>query len=585
MKSMSRYTPVILVLAFGMVLTIGDRALALSPSEVGKIAKQVTVAIKSTESEYGSGIIIQHRGNIYTVLTAAHVVKNSNAYSLTTPDGAIHQLQPSTVKKFPRQVDLAVAQFTSDRAYPIAKIGDSNLVTEGNPAFVSGFPAPTAAINIPVYLFRKGDVVANSSRPLQGGYAIIYSANTLPGMSGGGVFNDRGELIATHGRGDVAESYRPDTENPLVRFKTGNDLGIPVNTLRQFATQLAIDLGNSAPAVVVQNPAIKADDFILAAEGKSLQSDYRGALTDLNRAIAINSRSAEAYVSRSQVHFTLGNARSAQDDANRALQLKPNAAKAYSVRAQAKIGLSDLSGAKRDADRAIKLSPDLSSAYGIRGMARILSGEYQQQTIADFDRAIVLDPNSIDAYLLRSELLRYLGDFSGALADVDLVIRRKSKLTEAYGVRSLIKLAKNDLDGARADAEQSIKLNPNVATEAYSVLGKIALDRGNYRQAIDYANKAIKNGSYTVSAYEIRGAAYFKLGDGQQAVNNADRALKFNPQDYSAYIVRASGYALLKNKSAALSDLRMAAKIMRALNLNTNDYRTIQQAIKLLEAN
>lgn len=586
---MYRSTLAILGLAFSLVLTIGDRALALSPSEVGKIAKQVTVAIKSTESEYGSGVIIQRQGNTYTVLTAAHVIKNSSSgYNLTTPDGQIHQLQAAKVKKFPNQVDLAVTQFTSERAYPIAKIGDSNSVVEGNTAFVSGFPAPTAAINLSVYVFRKGDVVANSSRPLQGGYALIYSANTLPGMSGGGVFNDRGELIATHGRGDISESYRPDAENPSVRFKTGNDLGIPVNTFRQFATQLAIDLGNSTPAVAINknpNTAPKADDYILAAEGKGLQSNYRGALADLNSAIAINPRSAEAYISRAEVQVTLGNARAAKSDANRAIEIKPNAAKAYVARAMAKVALSDLTGAKSDANRAIQLAPELSAAYGIRGLIRVLSGDYRSVS-ADFDRSIALDPNSIDAYLLRSQVRRYLGDLTGALADIESVIQRKAKLAEAYGTRAVIKAAKNDPAGAKADAEQAIRLNPKVADQAYAMLGKIALDADKHQQAVDYATKALNISTYNVNAYEVRSAAYLKLRNPQQAIADANLGLKINPQDYPLYIIRGGASALLKNKAAVIKDWRTGLKIMRELNLtNTDDYRTIQQTLSQLEAN
>ncbi len=584
---MPRFTPVLVCLAAGCLLTIGSNcALALSPSEVGKLAKQVTVAIKSTDSEYGSGVIVQRRGNNYTVLTAAHVVKNNRSrYSLTTPDGATYQLQVATVKKMPSQVDLAVAQFTSERNYPIAKIGDSNSVVEGNTAFVSGFPAPTAAIDLSVYVFRKGDVVANSSRPLQGGYAIIYSANTLPGMSGGGVFNEQGELIATHGRGDVSESYRPDASNPAVRFKTGNDLGIPVNTFRKYATQLAIDLGNSAPPVAVKTTtAPKADDYILAAEGKGLNSDYRGALTDLNRAISINPRSTQAYISRSEVQITLGDARSAKADADRAIQLDPRSAKAYVARAMAKVGLSDLPGAKADANRAISLAPDLAAGYGIRGLVRVLSGDYRGVS-SDFDRSIALDPSSVDAYLLRSQVRRYLGDLSGALADADYVIGRQAKLAEAYGIRALVKAAKNDKAGAKADAELAVKANPNIADQGYAVLGKIAFDEGKHQLAIDYATKSLKISSFNVNAYEIRGAAYLKLNNPRQAIADTSAALKINPQDYPSYIIRGGGYALLKDKPAVLKDWRTALKIMRELNLtDTDDYRQMQQLVSQLEA-
>jgi tetratricopeptide (TPR) repeat protein len=584
---MSRYTPAILGLAFGMVLTLGDRVLALSPSEVGKVAKQVTVAIKSTASEYGSGVIIQRQGNTYTVLTAAHVLRNSGAtYNLTTPDGQTHQLQAATVKKFPSQVDLAVAKFTSDRTYPIAKIGDSNSVVEGNTAFVSGYPAPTAAINLSVYVFRKGDVVANSSRPLDGGYALIYSANTLPGMSGGGVFNDRGELIATHGRGDISTNYNADANNPNVRFKTGNDLGIPVNTFRQLATQLAIDLGTSTPAIAVKTTNTpKAGDYILSAENKSRQSDYRGAIADLTRAIAIDPRSAEAYISRAEAQISQGKAKEANDDANRALKLKPNAAKAYVVRATARIGLSDLAGARADASRALQLNPELSSAYGIRGLTKVLSGEYRNVN-NDFDRAIALDPNSVDAYLLRGQVRRFLGNFDGALTDVNYVIGRNPKLAEAYGTRALIYLSKGDNAKAKVDAEKSIALAPNSAESGYSILGKFAYDAGNTQQAIDYANKAINSSSFSVSGYQVRGLANIKLGNAQLAIDDANRILKINPQDPGAYAIRGGGYALQRNRAAVLRDWRMASKLMRDQNLtDSDDYRQLQEAIKLVEAN
>ena len=582
---MFRHTPAIFGLAFTLVLTIGHRALALSPSEVGKLAKQVTVAIKSTESEYGSGVIIQHQGNTYTVLTSAHVLRNaSSGYNLTTADGQTYQLQATTVKKFPSQVDLAVAQFTSDRTYPIAKIGDSNLVEEGNAAFVSGYPAPTAAINLSIYVFRKGDIVANSSRPLQGGYAIIYSANTLPGMSGGGVFNDRGELIATHGRGDISESYRPDAENPTVRFKTGNDLGIPVNTFRQFATQLAIDLSNSTPAVAVKTTTTpKADDYILAAEGKNIQGDYRGAVADLDRAIAINPRSAEAYISRATNNFLLSNTRAAIDDANRALKIKPNDARALVIRSSGKIGIGDLAGASADADRAVKISPDLGEAHGIRGLTKLLNGDYRN-AIVDLDRSIALDPNSTDAYVLRSQVRRYLGNLTGALSDIEYVIGRKVNLAQAYGNRALIKAAQNDNAGAKADAEQAIKLNPKVSDQAYVTLSKLAFDANNYQQAVDYATKSLAITDFNIGAYELRSLAYIKLNQPQRGIDDANLGLKINPQDYSLYISRGVGYAILNNKVAHLRDWRVALKIMSELSLTkTDDYRQLQQAIEKIE--
>ncbi|WP_258001396.1 serine protease [Fischerella thermalis] len=62
---------------------------------------------------------------------------------------------------------------------------------EGTTAYVAGFPAPTFAINQPIYIFSDGKITANASKPLRDGYALVYSNNTSEGMSGGAVLNEK----------------------------------------------------------------------------------------------------------------------------------------------------------------------------------------------------------------------------------------------------------------------------------------------------------------------------------------------------------------------------------------------------------
>ncbi|PSB03044.1 hypothetical protein [Merismopedia glauca] len=62
-------------------------SVALSPQEVGKIAKKIVVRIDAGTSQ-GSGVIISHEGNTYHVLTAKHVMfTEKNSYAVITPDG------------------------------------------------------------------------------------------------------------------------------------------------------------------------------------------------------------------------------------------------------------------------------------------------------------------------------------------------------------------------------------------------------------------------------------------------------------------------------------------------------------------
>jgi serine protease Do len=102
---MNKFVPAIL----GMI-AFAPPSFALV-SDANSAVKSVTVSIVTTDSN-GSGVIIKRVGNKYTVLTAAHVVRDTQkSYSIGTTDGQKYPL--SNARLFPSGIDLAVAEFTS----------------------------------------------------------------------------------------------------------------------------------------------------------------------------------------------------------------------------------------------------------------------------------------------------------------------------------------------------------------------------------------------------------------------------------------------------------------------------------------
>jgi S1-C subfamily serine protease len=94
-KTLIKFSPALLVV--GSVIGFACQAMGLPASEVGKIAQEITVLIDS--QAFGSGVLIKHQGNTYTVLTAEHVVRNATAaYQITTPDGQQYPMSYKTVK-------------------------------------------------------------------------------------------------------------------------------------------------------------------------------------------------------------------------------------------------------------------------------------------------------------------------------------------------------------------------------------------------------------------------------------------------------------------------------------------------------
>jgi serine protease Do len=239
-------------------------ARAMFPREVGAIGKKTVVRIESPTGGFGSGVIIGRveRGsrNIYTVLTAAHVVSApKQGYQLVAPrplNSSLQRPKPRfdisspNIQILPR-VDLALVSFESNLTFAIGTIGNSAYVDEGSPVYVAGFPQPGRAITKVAYQFTGGMVSsrldgdeenANSS---SNGYDMAYTSVTRAGMSGGPVMDAAGRIIGIHGRGDRNIQIAPEgSSNELTKSeKTGINLGIPIQTFLKLQPRANTSLG------------------------------------------------------------------------------------------------------------------------------------------------------------------------------------------------------------------------------------------------------------------------------------------------------------------------------------------------------
>ncbi len=440
----------------GTVLTVMSMQLtvmAKSPTEVNQIAQAITVRV-----DEGSGIVIKKDGEVYTVLTAAHVTfgefsDTAIVQTVTTSDERQHQIISGSVKKLATDIDLSIVQFRSPYQYQIAEFGDSNRLEGGTEVYVAGFPVPTPVITERIFVFRRGLVSANSNKVFKGGYGLLYDNATLPGMSGGPVLNQQGQLVAMHGKGDQDD-----------RGKTGFNAGIPISRFVDLARKTGISLAGSL-VPTTRSPIPKADDFLIAATEKWGRKDFQGALIDVNKAISLNPNLASAYSRRGSIKFALKNIPEALADYNRAISLNPQFALAYNNRGLLKVdNLNDVPGALADYNRAISLNPQFAFAYNNRGLLKEDKLNEPQAALADYNKAISLNLQYASAYYNRGILKdEKLNDVSGALADHNKAIALKPQLTEAYNSRGILKVKLSDLQGALADYNTAISLNPQYA--------------------------------------------------------------------------------------------------------------------------
>jgi WD40 repeat protein len=227
----------------------------LTAAEINNIARQVTVNIAGLDGK-GSGVIINRQGNVYTVLTAFHVVAKSGDYRVITGDGESHSI--NQIERLPG-LDLAIVSFTSPKEYRLASVADSRTVNNGSPLYYAGFPANP---NPRQYRFTE-DQLTSRSQGEREGYDLIMSGKPQPGVSGGPIFDQRGFVIGIYGKAELGSTIKEGV------------LGIPIEKIPDLSRRARVVTWSSSTLVntltghssTVLEVAFSPDGRTLASSG------------------------------------------------------------------------------------------------------------------------------------------------------------------------------------------------------------------------------------------------------------------------------------------------------------------------------
>ena len=165
--------------------------------------------------------------------------------------------------------------------------------------------------------------------------------------------------------------------------------------------------------------------------------------------------------------------------------------------------------------------------YFNRGLKHQNQNEYEK-AIADYNKAIELNPNYVYAYGNRGISYKNLGKYELAIADYNKAIELNPKYGNAYNNRGVSYQNLEKYELAIADYNKAIELNPKHAN-AYNNRGNSYKNLGKYELAIADYNKAIELNSNDATAYNNRGVSYQNLEKYELAIADYNKAIELDP--------------------------------------------------------
>ncbi|MGF1636979.1 MAG: tetratricopeptide repeat protein [Cyclobacteriaceae bacterium] len=298
-------------------------------------------------------------------------------------------------------------------------------------------------------------------------------------------------------------------------------------------------------AVEFLNKAIELDSkysnaYLLRAEAFFMQGEFSLTINDINKAFELEEAKttffARYYLIRGKSHIELGDKKKGLADIEKCLEISPNHAMAYYERSHLRYGIRNYDGAFQDINKAIELESDEAVFYAGRAALKLnvynpsANDKIYESIIADFRKAIALDPSNYDFYKQRSEFYRVTGSDMEALADYNAMIEINPQNNDVYRERGLLKMQKQDYRNAFQDFTQSIKLKPSDEL-SYRYRGMCAHNSRQYNQAISDFSKAIEKLNESILTTEekdrlqnILAETYLMRGHALQALGNSNEA-------------------------------------------------------------
>lgn len=315
---------------------------------------------------------------------------------------------------------------------------------------------------------------------------------------------------------------------------------------------------------VIQAKPYLAQPYFFRAIAKLNLEDYNGAETDASKAIELNPFLTDAWEVRGVARQNLGKNADAIADYDHALQLIPRNRQLLFNKALAQSDINDYEGADSTFSALLTYYPGFDS--GLLGRARLnLSRSDTVAAVADIDKAIGINPNAVNAYIMRADIaINRDSDFDAARADLDQAIRLQPRLAGLYVNRAYVRYKLQDFFGAMADFDYAIELDP-LNDHALFNRALLNMEAQANDRALDDLNRVLELRPDNISAHYNRTLIYMKKGMWKEALGDVELVIADDPGLPEPYFIRAEIYDHLGRAQKARADYDRGRRLARTV--------------------
>jgi adenylate cyclase len=203
-------------------------------------------------------------------------------------------------------------------------------------------------------------------------------------------------------------------------------------------------------------------------------------------------------------------------------------------------------------ERALQMDPDSAEAHASRGLALYISKQFEQAE-REFETAMMLNPNLLEAYFLYGMICSSLGNFQKA-AWLYLRAAEVSPadylplvyLSQAYSEMGRKEDERKSRHRAIELIERALGVNPHDARARYMGAANFAA-MGEKAKAIEWANLALRSSADEPMVFYNAACTFAVLDEHDRAVDLLERAVQLGWGD-RAWMANDSDLASLRDK-------------------------------------